>query len=105
MQIVTVPYINKIVKNPWDILQIPLPSNSSIPSGTLQSRTHGMCCVLEYIISVLRSIQTEAEKSTFQAVLMQYSFCCSSTQLAFAKTHCTAYLLLTCLPIFKTRKY
>lgn len=34
---------------------------------------------------------------------MQGIICCSSRQLAFARTHCTAYLLLTCLSIFKTR--
>lgn len=101
----TVSYINQIVNNLCDILQIPLPSNSSIPSGTLQSRTHAMRCVLEYIISVLRFIQTEAETSTFEAMLMQCIICCSLTPFAFAKTRCTAYLLLTCLPIFKTRKY
>lgn len=57
--------VNNLILNLQDILQIPLPSKSSIPSGTLQSRTYTTRCVLEYIISVLRSIQTEAEKSTF----------------------------------------
>lgn len=61
----TVPCINQIANSLWDILQIPLPSNISIPSGTLRSRTLTMHSVLEYIVCILQSIQTEDDNSTF----------------------------------------